>query len=138
MTPDIVSRLIEDEPAGPDAELGDLQIRVQPAAISMTVTDEQLLFSLPTPDGSFDATSEVHTEGEAAIRWGRRLFEHYWEQGTPVGQWIAREYPDAADSRHVHDMPEHAGTDVDADPDGAADQNVDIDAAERPGRPGQE
>lgn len=135
MTPEMVSRLIEDEPAGPDAELGDLQVRVQPAAISMTVTDEQLLFSLPTPDGSFDATSEVHAEGEAAIRWGQRLFEHYWEQGTPVGEWIAREYPDAADSRHVHEMPEQpegAGPAVEAGAD------VDGDATERSGRPEQE
>lgn len=129
MTPDMVSRLIEDEPAGPDAELGSLRIRVQPAAISMTVTDEQLLFSLPNPDGSFDATSEVHAGGEAAIRWGRRLFEHYWEQGTAVDQWLAREYPEAADSRHVHQIPEQTeggGPEAEADVPGA------------PGRPEQE
>ena len=102
MTPGMVARLLEDEPAGPDTELGDLSIRVQPAAISMTVTDGSLLFSLPTPDGSFDATSEVVAEGDAAIEWGRRLFEHYWERGTPVGQWIANEHPEALASDNVH------------------------------------
>lgn len=106
MTPEMVSRLLEDEPAGPDQELGDLQVRVQPAAISMTVTDERLCFSLPTPDGSFDATSEVLAGSDAAIEWGRHLFEYYWELGTPVGQWIGAEYPDAAHAghEHVHDV----------------------------------
>lgn len=95
MTPQMVSRLVNDEPAGPEADLGDLSIRVQTAGISMTVTDERLLFSLPTPAGSFDATSEVVADGAAAIEWGRSLFEHYWERGTPIGQWLANEHPDA-------------------------------------------
>lgn len=125
MTPEMVSRLLEDEPAGPDADLGDLQVRVQPAAISMTVTDERLLFSLPTPGGGFDATSEVLAERDAAIQWGRRLFEHYWERGTPVRQWIASEYPDAADAPHVPNARSDAG---------GTGSDVVVDPADRPGR----
>lgn len=116
MTPEMISRIVEDEPAGPDPNLGGLSIRVQPAAISMTVTDGSLLFSLPTPAGRFDATSEVVAEGDAAIEWGRSLFEHYWERGVPVGQWLANAHPDAGDSVHVHER----GTFAEAD-DGGTD-----------------
>mgnify|MGYP000333035991 CR=1 FL=1 len=106
MTPQMASRVVEDEPAGPDADLGDLSIRVQSAGISMTVTDERLLFSLPTPAGSFDATSEVVADGDAAIEWGRSLFEQYWERGTPVGQWLATEHPHAATPGQIQDTAE--------------------------------
>ncbi|WP_460920758.1 helix-turn-helix transcriptional regulator [Salinarchaeum chitinilyticum] len=123
MTPGMVSRIVEDEPAGPEPNLDGLSIRVQPAAISMTVTDGSLLFSLPTPAGSFDATTEVVAEGDAAIEWGRSLFEHYWERGTPVGQWLANEHPDAGDSVHVHEhgtLAETVEEGADAGSDGSA------------------
>lgn len=129
MTPGMASQIVEDEPAGPDADLGDLSIRVHPAAISMTVTDSCLLFSLPRADGSFDATSEVLAEGDAAIEWGRRLFEHYWERGTPVGQWLANEHPDAAATEQVHAPSSTEGRDGGAPATGAAD-----DAAQRQGQ----
>jgi len=96
VTPEMIERLLRDEPDGPDGDLGDVAVRVQPAAISMTITDRELLFSLPGADGGFDATSEVAAEAPAAIRWGRRLFEHYWAEATPVGEWIGRELPDVA------------------------------------------
>lgn len=96
VTPEMIERMLRDEPDGPDGDVGDVAIRVQPASISLTVTDRELLFSLPDEDGSFDATSEVVSESSEAIRWGRRLFEHYWADGTPVVEWIARELPDSA------------------------------------------
>jgi|GEM_PF-197010 len=95
MTPAMVRRLLRDEPAGPDADLDGLAIRIQPASLSLTVTDRELLFSLPAADGSFDAETEVVAVGCDAIEWGRRVFEHFWEQGTAIERWIAREHPDA-------------------------------------------
>lgn len=105
MTPRMVDRLIADEPSGPDADLDDLSIRVQPAAASMTVTDRELLLSLPEADGSFDATSELLAEGDAAIAWGWDLFEHYWERGTPIGRWLASEHPEAVADESIRTPP---------------------------------
>lgn len=96
MTPAMIERMLRDGPEGPDGDVGDVGIRVQPAAISLTVTDGALLFSLPDDEGAFDATTEVVAESAEAIRWGRRLFEHYWTDATPVEEWVVRELPEAA------------------------------------------
>jgi predicted transcriptional regulator len=109
MTPRVVDRLLTDQPAGPDAEFDTLQIRVQPAAVSVTVTDRRLHCSLPESDGSFDATSELHAESDAAIAWGRDLFEHYWERGTPIGQWVACEHPEAVADESIRTPPATEG-----------------------------
>lgn len=96
VTPEMIGRMLRDEPDGPDGDVGDVGIRVHPAAISLTVTDRALLFTLPDDDGAFDATTEVLAESPEAIRWGRRLFEHYWTDATPLREWVATELPEHA------------------------------------------
>lgn len=109
MTPQMVDRLLADQPAGPDGDLGDLSIRVQSAAVSVTVTNRELLLSLPESDGRFDATAELLAESDAAIAWGWDLFEHYWERGTPIGQWLASEHPEAVADESIRTPPTAEG-----------------------------
>lgn len=130
MTPEMVERLLRDEPDGPEGDLGEVAIRVTPAAVSMTVTDHQLLFSLPNEDGGFDATSEVVADAPEAIRWGRRLFEHYWTEATPVTEWIGRELPEVAATGTVGGVADGG----DARPDAAADDSLGLLPEGLPGR----
>lgn len=127
MTPRMVDRLVADQPTGPDADLDALSIRVQSAAVSVTVTDRRLLLSLPESDGSFDATAELLAESDAAIAWGRDLFEHYWERGIPIGRWLASEHPEAVADESIRTPPAAEGR---ADP--AALCAVDVADARRP------
>lgn len=141
MTPPMVDRLLADQPTGPDADLDALSIRVQPAAVSVTVTDSRLLLSLPEADGSFDATAELLAESDAAIAWGRDLFEHYWERGTPICPWLASEHPEAVADESVPTPPAAEGR---ADPaalgtaEAAAAQRSLDDASEGTPAPGEE
>lgn len=116
MTPEMASRVVTDEPDGPEPEFGDLEIRIQSAAISLTLTDEELLFSVPTLAGDFDPGTEIASRAGAALEWGGRLFEHYWEQGTPVGDWLVSEHPDVASDHREALGRASPGTDDDASP----------------------
>lgn len=106
MVPQMVERLLRDDPAGPDRDgMEGLEIRVADASFSMNLSERHLLLSLPRSDGGFDPTTELRVDTEAAAEWGERLFEHYWQEATPVEEWIATELPEyaegEADSRHL-------------------------------------
>ena len=48
---------------------------------------EEVLLSLPTLDGSYDAQSELIAEYDPTRRWGEDLFERYWGRGVPIDQF---------------------------------------------------
>lgn len=91
MTPDIVERLLRDDPYQPDGTGAELNIRVAQAPIAMIVTESELVFSLPTCGGGYDTTTEVIAEHDDAIDWGHRLFEHYWSSAPDVERYVAEE-----------------------------------------------
>lgn len=103
MTPNMVERILRDQPRGPDGDGTALSIRVESARIKLTVTDDELVLSLPTCSGDIDAETAIHTTAPEAVEWGRDLMEYYWERGTPVEAWIADELPEIApDADHDH------------------------------------
>lgn len=95
LTPEMVERILRDEPGGP-AELDGVEVRVQAASLGLTLTDAEVLVSLPDCEGGFDANAAIHATSDGALRWGRDLFEHYWRQATPVAEWTVRELPELA------------------------------------------
>ena len=60
------------------------RLRVGDVGFALTVTDDVVMLSLPTLDGSYDTGSELIAEHDAALDWGRRLYEHCWEAATPI------------------------------------------------------
>lgn len=84
---DLVDRL-------PESELErDLPVRIGEPSFAMTITDAELLLSLPFTDGGYDAQSELIAEHDRALEWGSRLFERQWERAMPIEQY-AREHLD--------------------------------------------
>ena len=79
----MTGELTDEPPAfeGVDARVTDLDI-------ALGVTQDTLYLSLPTLDGDYDARAEVVSHTETARRWGRELFEHYWERSTPAADYI--------------------------------------------------
>lgn len=109
MTPEMVERILRDDPAGPASDPEELSIRVQPASVSITLTDRELFLSLPECAGPLDTDTAVVADSAIALDWGRELFEHYWSRGTPVQEWVANQLPAvAADSEHAPSRPDDA------------------------------
>jgi hypothetical protein len=97
-------------------ELNNLEpatIRLTDCQFASVVTDEKLKFELPamserTTDrydqpGSTDAgergsvadtTALFVSETEAAIQWGRDLFEMLWAESDPLGPYVKHNFPD--------------------------------------------
>ena len=76
-----------DDPA--DArQFDDTRVRVLDLDVALGVTDDHLMLSLPTIDGQYDSRTEVFATDEGAIAWGRDLFDHYWERGTPDDEFL--------------------------------------------------
>lgn len=84
LTPSVVEGALEQDIDDPDVEPDDMNIRLGEVPIPLTLTDDALLVSFPTLDGTYDSRSEVLAEGEAARQWGKDLFSHYWRRATPV------------------------------------------------------
>jgi predicted transcriptional regulator len=96
--PSVMEQLLRDNPEGPDkAGIADVGIRVQPVGVALTVTDTELLLSLPRLGGSYDPGTEVIAESEPAVSFGREVFEKYWRDGMPIKEWINIECPGLAD-----------------------------------------
>ncbi|WP_227355944.1 helix-turn-helix transcriptional regulator [Haladaptatus salinisoli] len=53
-------------------------IRVSDVAIAVTVTEDCLLLSLPTLDGTYDSQTEFIAETDEARHWGNDLLDFYW------------------------------------------------------------
>jgi len=98
MTPEtvrsIVTEIDGDEggpPAGSEAgALPGAEMRITDSPVALTVTDSSLLLSLPELDGSYDRHTELLVSSDAAVDWGRRLFETLWTAATPVEAFVDR------------------------------------------------
>jgi len=80
------ARETDDEP---DNDYDHIDVRITDVEFALTVTESELLLSLPRMDGEYDAQSELVAEHDRARRWGTDLFEWYWEQATPIEQFGA-------------------------------------------------
>jgi predicted transcriptional regulator len=69
-------------------EDGTDDVRVAEFSFALTVTDDCLLLSLPTLDGSYDPRTEFIAESERARRWGRQLFDRYWEDAQALDAYL--------------------------------------------------
>jgi predicted transcriptional regulator len=73
------------------------ELRLTRCEFSFTVGEAFLVFNLPTQSG--DATggptkATVVSETDAAVRWGRELFEAKWADSEPIERYAVREHPD--------------------------------------------
>lgn len=84
MTPAMVRGMAENEPTPPDGGVDDVTARVSEFGLALTVTDGSLLLSLPALDGTYDPETELIADTDAAVEWGRRVFEDAWREGTAV------------------------------------------------------
>lgn len=55
---------------------------------SFMLTDELFTLSLPLHDGQYDPDSVLVGRDDAALRFGRDFFAHYWERATPVASYL--------------------------------------------------
>lgn len=94
VTPDVVEQLVEDTPDGPEGA-DHLESRVYAAGFAMAVSDDTLLLSLPKLDGSYDPHTEVVADTDAAVEWGRRLFEWVWDRATDAERYLVDRYGEA-------------------------------------------
>jgi predicted transcriptional regulator len=80
--------VIEEVLRGPeDVEVRDFEetsVRVMDVALSLCITESDLILSLPKLDGSYDARASVVADHESAIEWGGELFEQFWRRATPI------------------------------------------------------
>lgn len=133
ITPEMTERLLRDQPPGPTGDADELNIRVHPSAMGMTVTDSKVLFALPDCEGNYDADTTVTAESPDAIAWGRQLFEHYWTQATPAEEYVLEELPELAGAENSP-----AADRVDADPVDADDGPATEDSRVEEASPGDE
>jgi predicted transcriptional regulator len=68
-------------------------VRVADVDFALGVTNDGVFLSLPRLDGEYDARTEVVASDEAAIRWGRRLFDHYWSRAVEFETFDAERRP---------------------------------------------
>ncbi len=52
-------------------------------SVAVTVTEDCLLLSLPTVDGTYDSQTEFIAETDEARHWGDHLLDYYWESAQP-------------------------------------------------------
>jgi predicted transcriptional regulator len=62
-------------------------VRIHDHDFALTVTHDTVMLSLPREDGGYDAQTKLVAGSEAALEWGRRLFESCWREATPIGEF---------------------------------------------------
>lgn len=66
----------------------DVDIRVSDADFALVVTDTVVGISLPFLDGSFDLKTMLLSDTSLARTWGTLLFTCFWEQATPIEEYL--------------------------------------------------
>lgn len=66
----------------------ELRHRICDLPCSFMVTDDVFTLSLPFWDGTYDRETELVAESEAAVAFGERLFDYYWERATPLREYL--------------------------------------------------
>lgn len=84
-----VARWAGETDGGPDNDYERVDVRVTDVEFALTVTESELLLSLPTVDGEYDARSELVAEHARARAWGMDLFEWHWERAAPVERFMS-------------------------------------------------
>jgi predicted transcriptional regulator len=86
MTPAMARRMDENDtdPAGDD--VAGIDARVGEFDVALTVTDDRVLLSLPTLDGTYDPETELVAESPAAVAWGEQLVDLFWRDATDVAE----------------------------------------------------
>lgn len=95
--------------------LDDLEpavLRLTDCQFASVVTDDALLFELPTLEGTTGhedgtvatntsehgsvatSTAGVVSTTESAVQWGRDLFETLWAESDPIDPYMRRQFPD--------------------------------------------
>jgi len=77
-------------------------IRLTECQFASVVTDETLKFELPAAEGTepgsdgsgTDTTAIFVSETDAAVEFGRDLFETLWAESDPIGPYIERQFPE--------------------------------------------
>ena len=64
-------------------------MRVTDVSVTVTVTDDCLLLSLPTLDGTYDPQAVLIAETEEARCWGHRLLDFYWDSAEPLEHYLS-------------------------------------------------
>lgn len=64
----------------------NLEVRVADVSFALAVANETTFLSLPKLDGSYDPSSELVADTEAATAFGRDLFEWVWRDATPIDE----------------------------------------------------
>jgi predicted transcriptional regulator len=78
----------------PDAEdFDEAELRLTECEFAMSVGEGFLNFGLPTQSGD-PSKATVLSETDAAVEWGRDLFQAKWDDSDPVEPYIAREHAD--------------------------------------------
>lgn len=72
-----------DRPAG-------VAERITELPFSYAVTGDLVALSLPTRDGTPDLDAVLVGAGEAAVELGWDLHDRYWDDATPVAEYLAR------------------------------------------------
>ncbi len=85
-----VARWAQETDDEPDNDYDHIDVRIADVGFALGVTESELLLSLPTMDGEYDARSELVAEHERARNWGTDLFEWYWEQAIPIERFVDR------------------------------------------------
>lgn len=91
MHSEMVARVVEERPAGPDGSLDHMDIRVTDANFSVVLTDDTVSLSLPLLSGGFEFDTDVIATDERAVAWGRRLFDDLWADAVPVERYVVEE-----------------------------------------------
>lgn len=87
---EVIERALDDsDDAAETRSYEETEIRVADVDVAFGVTENSLMLSLPTLEGSYDSRAEIIAECDHAIAWGRDLFEHYWERATPRREFVA-------------------------------------------------
>ncbi|GAA0237541.1 helix-turn-helix transcriptional regulator [Haladaptatus pallidirubidus] len=74
---EVITEMVYAQPSAKE------MIRVTDVSVAITVTDDCLLLSLPTLDGTYDSQTEFIADTDEARSWGKHLLEFYWESAQP-------------------------------------------------------
>jgi len=65
------------------------EVRIGTPAFTLVVTESTLVLALPREGGTFDIEGKLVANGDRALEWGERLFEHVWRESTPLAAFEA-------------------------------------------------
>lgn len=64
-------------------------IRVTDVSVTVTVTDDCLLLSLPMLDGAYDPQTEYIADTDEARCWGNHLLDFYWDSAQTIEHYCS-------------------------------------------------